>query len=671
MLDSFERIRGLYTTKGENPRNHNGQGTGMRFTTKLSALITLLVALAMFLMLMGCSYSYFYVTQERLDRRFDSLMTSLDQAMLHESPEEQEQWLPLVMRPLGIVAVSVDTSHSNLLSYHLPTVKPSWESLNDYRQVSLPLMQHPGASLRITYIDPFASDVRSLQSTAAVTLSIVVMVVILLFSLRWLRDQADGEDRLERRARRILNGERESVMQGDVREWPANVSGALDRLLADLAEAREERSRVDTLIRAFAAQDAKTGLNNRLFFDNQLTTQLEEAGSHGIVMMVRLPDFDTLRETHGNSAVQELMYSLVNLLSTFVMRYPAALLARYFHSDFTVLLPHRTLKEADGIASQLVHAIDALPSTALIDREAFLHIGIVAYRSGQSTEQVIDYAEQATRHATLQGENGWYVYDSQVPEKGRGSVKWRTLLEQVLARGGPRLYQKPAVTVEGEVHHREIMSRIYDGTQELLPSEYMPLVQQLGLAESYDRQHLSRILPLLALWPEETLAFTLCVDSLLQRTFQRWLRDSLLQCEKSHRRRILIELAEADVCQHIDRLRPVLRLLSGLGCRLAVSQAGLTVVSTSYIKSLPVELVKLHPGLVRSIDKRDENQLFVQSLTGACEGTSTQVFAASVRTRNEWQTLKDRGILGGQGDFFASPEPIDVGRKKYSRRYRV
>lgn len=187
-----------------------------------------------------------------------------------------------------------------------------------------PLLQHPGSTLYITYLDPFASDVRTLQSTAAVTLSIVVMVVVLLFSLRWLREQADGEDRLERRARRILNGERENVMQGDVREWPANVSGALDHLLADLAEAREERSRVDTLIRAFAAQDAKTGLNNRLFFDNQLTTQLEDEGSHGIVMMVRLPDFETLRDTHGSVAVQELMYSLVNLLSTFVMRYLGA-----------------------------------------------------------------------------------------------------------------------------------------------------------------------------------------------------------------------------------------------------------------------------------------------------------------------------------------------------------
>lgn len=120
---------------------------------------------------------------------------------------------------------------------------------------------------------------------------------------------------------------------------------------------------------------------------------------------------------------------------------------------------------------------------------------------------------------------------------------------------------------------------------------------------------------------------------------------------KSQRRRILIELAEADVCQHIDRLRPVLRLLSGLGCRLAVSKAGLTVVSTSYIKSLQVEIVKLHPGLVRSIDKRDENQLFVQSLTGACAGTRAQVFAASVRTRNEWQTLKERGSTAGRATF--------------------
>jgi RNase E specificity factor CsrD len=38
------------------------------------------------------------------------------------------------------------------------------------------------------------------------------------------------------------------------------------------------------------------------------------------------------------------------------MRYPGALLARYHRSDFTVLLPHRTLKEAESIAGQISKA---------------------------------------------------------------------------------------------------------------------------------------------------------------------------------------------------------------------------------------------------------------------------------------------------------------------------
>lgn len=126
-----------------------------------------------------------------------------------------------------------------------------------------------------------------------------------------------------------------------------------------------------------------------MFFDNQLTTQLEDEGSHGIVMMVRIHDFDTLRDTYVSAVVQELMYSMVNMLCTFVMLLPVGAAG----SDFTFLLPYRTLEEADGIAWQSVTAIDALPSAALIDREAFLHIGIVAHRCGQITELIIDHAE--------------------------------------------------------------------------------------------------------------------------------------------------------------------------------------------------------------------------------------------------------------------------------------
>jgi RNase E specificity factor CsrD len=118
-------------------------------------------------------------------------------------------------------------------------------------------------------------------------------------------------------------------------------------------------------------------------------------------------------------------------------------------------------------------------------------------------------------------------------------------------------------------------------------------------------------------------------------------------------------------------LHGAFHLLKGFGCRIAIIQAGLTLVSTVYIKVVSPELIKLHPGLVRNIDRRKENQLFVQSLLESCKGTSTQVFAAGVKTRSEWQTLTESGINGGQGDFFAPSQLLTGDMKKYSQRYRV
>ena len=54
----------------------------------------------------------------------------------------------------------------------------------------------------------------------------------------------------------------------------------------------------------------------------------------------------------------------------------------------------------------------------------------------------------------------------------------------------------------------------------------------------------------------------------------------------------------------------------------------------------------------------------------ACEGTNIMVMAASVRTNLEWKTLCSRGVIGGQGEFFASPKKIPTSQEKNTGRYR-
>ena len=163
-------------------------------------------------------------------------------------------------------------------------------------------------SLRLVYQDPMGNYFHSLMTTAPLTGAIGFIIVMLFLAVRWLQRQLAGQELLETRATRILNGERGSNVLGTIYEWPPRTSSALDTLLREIQNAREQHSRLDTLIRSYAAQDVKTGLNNRLFFDNQLATLLEDqekVGTHGIVMMIRLPDFNMLSDTWGHSQVEE------------------------------------------------------------------------------------------------------------------------------------------------------------------------------------------------------------------------------------------------------------------------------------------------------------------------------------------------------------------------------
>ncbi|MEG0101679.1 MAG: RNase E specificity factor CsrD [Citrobacter sp.] len=646
----------------------------MRLTTKFSAFVTLLTGLTIFVTLIGCSLSFYNAIQYKFTCRVQAVATAIDTHLVSKDFGALTPQIDELMMSVDIVRVELLQGESPVYSHSRTSSYRPAGTNNLYRDITVPLVKHPGMSLRLVYQDPMGNYFHSLMTTAPLTLSIGFIILMLFLSVRWLQRQLSGQELLEIRSTRILNGERGPNVRGTVYEWPARTSSALDMLLSEIQNAREQRSRLDTLIRSYVAQDTKTGLSNRLFFDNQLATLLEDqekVGAHGVVMMVRLPDFTLLRDSWGIELAEEQISALINLLSTFITRYPGALLARYHRSDFAILLPHRTLKEAESIAGQLLKAVDALPANKKIDRADMIHIGICVCRSGQSTEQVMEHAEAATRNSVLQGGNSWSVYDDSLPEKGRGNVRWRTLIEQMLSRGGPRIYQKPAVTSEGRVHHRELMCRIFDGSEEVISAEYMPMVLQFGLAEEYDRLQISRLILLLGYWPQESLAMQTTVESLIRPRFQRWLRDTLMQCEKSLRKRIIIELAEADVCQHISRLQPVIRLMDALGVRIAVTQAGLTLVSTSWIKEIKVELLKLHPSLVRNIDKRTENQLLVQSLVEACSGTPTQVYATGVRSRSEWRTLTERGVTGGQGDFFAASQPLDTNVKKYSQRYSV
>ena len=636
----------------------------MRSTTRLTALITFVSMLAMLLMLFGCIASFLWLNKQRIEHQFNTLATSVDQALFTRTPQEMTRWLRGVMPVVNIERLELyDGKHAviRLARHEFPLVE---DTPNRFYHFSATLMHHPSLTLRITILNPVQTWLASFAGISTfIVMGIVVLVmsVLLLLLHFWLDRESSGMGRLEARSQRILQGDRSQTVTRETTEWPPKVSQAIDTLLQEIEQAGVQRVRIDNLIREFASLDSESGLNNRLFFNSRFATLLdsqEEAAEHGCIIMLRFTASDGVPDTSEAERQNHRLFEFVHSVSALVSCYPGALLARYFQNDFTVLLPHRSLKEAEGIAAKLITAAEASAPFGNYNKDDFVHIAISDWQRGQSMTQVMERLDLAMRRATLLGSNNWAVEESQHLKQGRGSVRWRTLLENTYQRGGPLLLQKAVTDWQGQIHHRVLQGRINDNDHAILPAEYMPLVCDMGMAALWDRQFLTRGFLLAAESGAGTWSFPLTIDALLQRPFAQWLYKMLLQIPRSKRKRFLFELAEADVCQHIDRLFTVLHNLRAFGCRIVISQAGQTLVSSAYLPRIKAGAIKLDAGLVRNIERRPENQLLVSSLVESCHAVSTLVFATGVRTREEWMMLINLGVSGGQGDFIAPPLPV-------------
>ena len=277
----------------------------MRLTTKFSAFVTLLTSLTIFVTLIGASLSFYNGIQQKMENRVQAVATVLDNRLISSSFARLEPQMDELMTPVDVVQVDFLLNGKSVYSHARSDSYRPLGSNNQFREITVPSLKHPGMTLHLVYLEPMVNYFRSLHVTAPLSIAIGFMVLMMFFSVRWIRRQLSGQELLELRATRILNGERGPQVRGSVHEWPVSTSSALDMLLSELQFASDQRSRMDTLIRSYAAQDTKTGLNNRLFFDNQLATLLEDqekVGSYGIVMMIRLPEFDLLRDNWGRAA---------------------------------------------------------------------------------------------------------------------------------------------------------------------------------------------------------------------------------------------------------------------------------------------------------------------------------------------------------------------------------
>jgi diguanylate cyclase len=118
---------------------------------------------------------------------------------------------------------------------------------------------------------------------------------------------------------------------------------------------------------------------------------------------------------------------------------------------------------------------------------------------------------------------------------------------------------------------------------------------------------------------------------------------------------VCLEITEGVVVQDIDATHKTLAGLKDIGVQIAIDDFGTGYSALAYLKSLPVDTLKIDRGFVRELGTDAGDQAIVRSIMSLADAFQLAVVAEGVETAAAARTLLDFDCYRGQGFLLSRP----------------
>ncbi len=454
-----------------------------------------------------------------------------------------------------------------------------------------------------------------------------------------------------------------------IRDRTGQTAGAVI-VFSDVSRER----RMKRLLSYQAAHDALTGLINRREFESRLSTAIETAykdpGVRHAMIYVDLDQFKVVNDTCGHPAGDQLLRQVTGLLQTRVRANDV--LARLGGDEFGVLLEYCTPDQALRIADTLRQAIHDLRfQWGTNTMQIGASIGIVEIdQKTESVATLLSAADIACYSAKDGGRNRVQVYDPASASARHREMRWMARLTNARDEGRLDIMFQPIVRVAESAKsrpHYELLLRLHDENGAIvLPDEFIPAAERFNLMPSLDRWVIEKVLrdyvPSTRDGVEEA-AFTVAVNlsgtTLSDPGFLEFLIDALEGHEPTPGV-LCFEVTETAAITNLGHASYLMREMASRGCLIALDDFGSGLSSFNYLRTLPVNYLKIDGNFVQNVASDPVDRSMVEAIVQIGRAIGIETVAERVETPAVLETLRRIGVGYAQGFLLGRPTPMAV-----------
>jgi len=466
--------------------------------------------------------------------------------------------------------------------------------------------------------------------------------------------------------------------QGEVEEYVA--------IFSDITRQKRDEEK----IRWQANFDQLTGLVNRTLFQDRLDSTLARAQREdtcAAMLFIDLDGFKFVNDTLGHDYGDELLREVAGRLRQRTRK--SDTLARLGGDEFTLLLsPIQDRHQPARVAEQFVESLSRPFNIDRRDIRVGASIGIAMYpQDAEDSTEMIRKADLAMYRAKEAGKNTFAFFtramDEQVNRRMALENDLRQALEVAATPGNPRedashgldLHYQPIVAPgESCLTGFEVLARWKHASRGAIsPADFIPIAEQSSLINDFGDWALTMACRQLADWNDAGLDHLGLAVNLSTRQIQRGLSvEAILERAREAGARpeqLTLEVTESLLIEDAEHARQWLVTAREAGFRIALDDFGTGYSSLAYLRTLPVDYLKLDRSFIRDVPGKGHDSALIRGLVLTAHSLGLEVIAEGVETEEQLEFLQAQGCDRIQGFLFSPPVPakqaLEMARGEY------
>jgi len=422
------------------------------------------------------------------------------------------------------------------------------------------------------------------------------------------------------------------------------------------------QKKAENELRLLANYDHLTGLPNRSLLLDRIKHAIDFSNRQSksiALFFIDLDRFKQVNDSLGHDYGDVLLQSIAKRLKS-SLRIDDTV-ARIGGDEFVVLLESFSNENQLGRIAGKV--IDAIGKPVELDKNIVsvgASIGIALYpNDGNNSDELLRHADVAMYHAKQAGKNNFQFYTAQMNVEAMDRLNKESALKLAVKNDEFINHYQPIVDAHtGKAVGVEMLMRWQKPTGLVPPNEFIPLSEELHLIITMTESALDRALNDLKKWhsirPDFYVSINLSVQHFVEENLALYI-SKLLARHQLPAKILRVEVTESSLILQPENAITTMRQLSSLGVTLALDDFGTGFSSLSYLKQLPLDIIKIDRSFVAGIGINEADEAIVDTTLVLAQRLNMHCIAEGVETAEQLHYLVDKQCHYIQGYLYSKP----------------